>query len=271
VSEAGWTVVLPVKRLVTAKTRLRGALHGVPHDRLVLAMTLDTVEAVQACPCVEAAVVVTRDPVVGRAVAELGALAVPDKPDADLNAAVRHGATGTTTDVAALTADLPALRPAELAAALRAVPGRRAYVSDADGTGTTLLAARAGAPLDPHFGPGSARAHARSGAVPLTGRWPSLRRDVDTPDDLAAAARLGLGRHTSAVAAGYRDLMQATVASYDEESRSGTMLLDDGKQVAFGREAFDAGGLRLLRVGQRLRIEHNDYGEIVRVTLVTLP
>src|SRR5262245_41130848 len=41
-----WTVVLPVKRLGVAKTRLRGATDGVPHERLVLAMTLDTVAAV---------------------------------------------------------------------------------------------------------------------------------------------------------------------------------------------------------------------------------
>ena len=30
----------------------------------------------------------------------------------------------------------------------------------------------------------------------------SLRRDVDTPDDLAAALRLGIGTHTSRVTAG---------------------------------------------------------------------
>ena len=269
--------MLPVKRLTAAKTRLRGALAGVPHDRLVLAMAMDTVAAVRACPDVQATLVVTRDPVVSRAIEKLGAVPVPDKPDADLNAAVRYGATRTTADVAALTADLPALRPAELSAALRAVPASRAFVSDAAGTGTTLLAARGGAALDPHFGPGSAGAHERSGAVALTGRWPSLRRDVDTPDDLVAAAQLGLGRHTaecryaSALAAGYRDVMQATVSSYDAESRSGTMLLDDGTQVEFGREAFDAGGLRLVRVGQRLKVEHDGSGAVVRVTLLTLP
>ncbi|HZN71093.1 MAG TPA: cold-shock protein [Micromonosporaceae bacterium] len=67
------------------------------------------------------------------------------------------------------------------------------------------------------------------------------------------------------------DPMQATVASYDAETRSGTVLLDDGRQLAFDRPAFDAGGLRLLRIGQRLRIESGTTGEITRVTLVTLP
>jgi 2-phospho-L-lactate guanylyltransferase len=163
-------------------------------------MALDTVEAVLRCPRVGEALVVTRDSVVARAVQELGALAVPDKPDADLNAAVRHGATLTTADVAALAADLPALRSEELAAALAAVPGRRAFVADAAGTGTTLLAARAGVPLDPWFGPGSASAHAASGAAALDGEWPTLRRDVDTAEDLTAAIALGLGRHTAGLA-----------------------------------------------------------------------
>jgi 2-phospho-L-lactate guanylyltransferase len=194
VPDQGWTIVLPVKRLVAAKTRLRGTLPDGVHEGLVLAMTLDTVGAVLRCPAVGEALVVTDDPVVARAVRELGASAVPDR--SDLNAAVRHGATLTATDVAALTADLPALRPDELAAALQAAEGRRSFVADADGTGTTLLAARAGVPLDPRFGPGSAAAHAASGAVPLGGDWPTLRRDVDTADDLAAAMDLGLGAHT---------------------------------------------------------------------------
>ena len=33
------------------------------------------------------------------------------------------------------------------------------------------------------------------------------------------------------------------------------MLLDDGTPVPFDAPAFDAGGLRLLRPGQRVRIE----------------
>ena len=56
--------------------------------------------------------------------------------------------------------------------------------------------------LDPRFGGDSAAAHARSGALPLTGSWPGLRRDVDTGADLQGAVRLGTGRHTTAVLAG---------------------------------------------------------------------
>jgi len=66
------------------------------------------------------------------------------------------------------------------------------------------------------------------------------------------------------------DGMQGTVATFDEHDHHGSLLLDDGSAVDFGPEAFAASGLRLLRIGQRVRIEH-DAGRIVRVTLPTLP
>lgn len=64
--------------------------------------------------------------------------------------------------------------------------------------------------------------------------------------------------------------MQATAYTYDPESRSGQVLLDDGTPVPFDAPAFDAGGLRLLRPGQRVRIETEGEGEDLRITLVTL-
>ncbi|GAA3518474.1 2-phospho-L-lactate guanylyltransferase [Actinocatenispora rupis] len=201
-----WSTVLPVKRLSAAKSRLRGALPGVAHHDLALAVTLDTVAAVLSCPLVDRLYLVTDEPLVTDAATRLGARVLPDRPDQGLNAAVGHGAAYAlgrgARRVAALTADLPALRPDDLAAALAAAADRaaagdaRAYVADAEGTGTTLLAAT-GADLDPRFGPGSAAAHAATGAVPLGGGWPSLRRDVDTPADLATAAGLGLGPRTT--------------------------------------------------------------------------
>ena len=63
--------------------------------------------------------------------------------------------------------------------------------------------------------------------------------------------------------------MQATVATFDPATGSGTVLTDDGRRVAFDGAAFAAGGLRLLRLGQRVRLDTAD-GRVVRVTLVTL-
>lgn len=64
--------------------------------------------------------------------------------------------------------------------------------------------------------------------------------------------------------------MQATVSHFDPLTGSGSVLLDDGRPLDFDAEAFAAGGLRLLRPGQRVRLDR-DAGRVVRVTLITLP
>ncbi|WP_329108285.1 cold-shock protein [Micromonospora sp. NBC_01699] len=64
--------------------------------------------------------------------------------------------------------------------------------------------------------------------------------------------------------------MQGTVATYDPQTRSGTLLLDDGTEVVFPAAAFDASGLRLLRLGQRVRIEYGGSGD-GDVTRITIP
>jgi 2-phospho-L-lactate/phosphoenolpyruvate guanylyltransferase len=201
-----WSVVVPAKRLAVAKTRLRPVTAGLAdpaaaHADLVLALLADTVAAALACPVVGAVVVVTDDPAAGRLVRHLGAGTVADEPDGGLNPALAHGAAGVRGPVAALSSDLPALRPDDLGAAL-ADAGRapRTFVADRHGSGTTLLTAN-GVPLDPRFGAGSAAAHAATGALPLPGGLVTLRGDVDTAEDLAAVAALGVGPHTAAVLA----------------------------------------------------------------------
>jgi 2-phospho-L-lactate/phosphoenolpyruvate guanylyltransferase len=236
-----WTVLLPVKVLARAKSRL-AVLAGDRRRELALALAADTVSAVLACPAVARVVVVTSDPVAGPLLAALGAVIVPDAPagldgpdgpdgpdgSGDpaglgvqdlLNAALRHGAAQAArrwpgTGLAALTADLPALRPAELATALRAaeapeatqapeapVTGRAVFVPDAAGVGTTLYAVPPGGDFLPLFGGASRARHAASGAaeVGLDDRA-GLRRDVDTPEDLQVVLALGAGPRTTALA-----------------------------------------------------------------------
>lgn len=64
--------------------------------------------------------------------------------------------------------------------------------------------------------------------------------------------------------------MQATVAEFDPDTGSGAVLTDAGRRVAFDGAAFEAGGLRLLRPGQRVKMDIAD-DRIVRITIVTLP
>jgi 2-phospho-L-lactate guanylyltransferase len=227
-----WTVLLPVKVLARAKSRL-AVLAGPRREELALALALDTVSAVVACAEVARVVVITSDGAASRELAALGAHVIRDLTDNGgpdgglgaasgnldalgvqdrLNAALTQGAEVAArrwpgTGLAALTADLPALRPEELAAALRAaalVPaagrgedGRvaseravhpqamdgqlaqgagaargtqgtgSAFVADAAGVGTTLYAAVPGTRFRPLYGGASRARHAASGAVEL--------------------------------------------------------------------------------------------------------
>jgi 2-phospho-L-lactate guanylyltransferase len=63
--------------------------------------------------------------------------------------------------------------------------------------------------------------------------------------------------------------MQATVRTFDVTTRAGDVLLDDGSVLGFGADAFDASGLRLLRLGQRVRLETDASGAVRLVTLAT--
>ena len=202
-------LVITVKTLDRAKSRLLGAADcGVgdraAHEALALALVRDTAAAAAATQNVRRVLVVTSDPTVADALAADGVPTTPDLPDLGLNAAFAYGAdlllgSDPLATVAALQSDLPALRTEELAKALAEADGRRAFCADRQGTGTTLLVAAAGGPLDPRFGPGSAAAHAESGATRIGVGLPTLRCDVDTADDLAVAGALGLGSHTAAL------------------------------------------------------------------------
>ncbi|RFS85776.1 hypothetical protein D0T12_12405 [Actinomadura spongiicola] len=64
--------------------------------------------------------------------------------------------------------------------------------------------------------------------------------------------------------------MQATVKEFDAATRAGSVLLDDGTELPFDAEAFAAGGLRLLRFGQRVNLAL-DGDRISVVTLSTFP
>ena len=197
-SAVSWGLVVPVKRLALAKTRLSSYGDALRED-LALAFAMDVVAA--AASAVAEVVVVTDDPRAGAALSALGAHVVADSPDAGLNPALEHGAAQLSPGlgVATVSADLPALRAADLTAALHAVPaGGRGFVVDTAGIGTTLLAAWPGQSLAPAYGAGSRSVHLASGAVELPGA-PGLRLDVDTPDDLTQAIELGVGSATSSV------------------------------------------------------------------------
>ncbi|MDR5693030.1 2-phospho-L-lactate guanylyltransferase [Agromyces indicus] len=215
---AGWTVVVPVKSLSGAKTRLAPELSPAQRAALARAFALDTVDAAAAAERVTRVVVVSDEPAIELALRETaGVDVVPEVGPRGLSAAIAHGVAVARADggVAVLLGDLPAMRSRDLDAALElAVRHPLAFVPDAEGTGTTLATARAGEPLVAHFGADSAARHAAAGFVDLVAEHPGavapgLRRDVDTADELAEAVALGTRLRTASVVRTLSDLAGA--------------------------------------------------------------
>lgn len=159
-----WTLVIPLKPLALAKSRLADTAADGLRPGLALAFAEDTVAAALASPAVRDVAVVTDDALAERVLAALGARVVPDEPRGGLNAALAHGAAAVRASrpdapLAALNADLPALRPQELARVL-----------DAAGE-FPVLSSRTRPRSAPRFSPSppAVNCFPRSGRIPVPG------------------------------------------------------------------------------------------------------
>jgi 2-phospho-L-lactate guanylyltransferase len=229
-----WGVVIPVKRLPLAKTRLAPLPAELRHE-LALAMAVDTIAAAVRTPGVRV-VVVTDDAEAGDAASLLGAAVIPDAPDAGINAALLHGAASLrvvgTIGIAALSGDLPALRPAALRRALtRAGSYDTSYVPDLAGTGTVLYAARSLPDFRPTFGADSRARHGAQAVELAVDGLDSLRQDVDTLADFEAAMVLGLGSRTAAITPRLADWMPTPrrAGAPDESARHEDQVREEGR------------------------------------------
>ncbi|MFE9245314.1 2-phospho-L-lactate guanylyltransferase [Nocardiopsis sp. NPDC006938] len=227
-----WSLIVPVKHLGAAKTRLTRAA-GDRREELALAIACDTVAAARSCAAAAAVFVVTEDPRARAELAPLGAVVVGGEPGGGLNPALEHGARVAAErtpglGVCALSADLPALRPEELERVLAAASAHgRSFLPDTPGVGTTLLAAAPGRRLAPAFEGASRARHLAGGARELVVPGSdTVRRDVDTPEDLAAARALGVGPRTHA-------LLERTALRPDPlwGARAGTACPPDGGEA----------------------------------------
>ena len=197
-------LVIAVKRLAAAKTRLAPVFSAATRESVVLAMLSTPSPPRRRSRRCSAITVVTPDDDAAAAARRLGARVLadptpagPSQPAEQRHRRRRGAVRDETPNIVALQGDLPALQPQELAEAIAAARAyRRSFVGDRHGTGTSALFAF-GVALDPQFGPDSAQRHRHSGAIELTGAWPGLRCDIDTPDDLLVARRLGVGVATA--------------------------------------------------------------------------
>lgn len=209
-SQPRHAVVVPVKPPALAKSRL-ASLGDAARTSLVVAFAADTVSAVLATPSVAGVLVVTDDHALAAELSDLGAFVIPDAVTDDLNGSLVQAAFEAhrrwpEAGIAAVCADLPALRPDELDRVLAAAPAdRMSFVADAAGVGTTAVLSPGLELFAPRFGPESRKAHLEAGAQEIDlVDVPTLRQDVDIPEDLAAALELGAGSRTAIAAAGIR-------------------------------------------------------------------
>lgn len=203
-AERRWALLVPLKPLASAKSRLQ--LPAEVRTPLVLAMACDTVEVALACPLVDLVLVVAEEVDGLEPLQRLGAGVVVDPSRQGLNAALRHAAAIVAArdsgyGIAALVADVAAVTVDQLTRVLiEASHHLSSFVPDAAGQGTTFVAATQWGSFLPEYGPQSRRRHAAAGLVELvlpdiTG----LRLDVDTTVDLQAAAAIGAGPRTQAL------------------------------------------------------------------------
>lgn len=196
-----WCVIVPL-RLEAAKTRL-SSLPAPQRTALALAMAADVIDAARASTRVGQVRVVGDPAAQARLLPSFGGeVTFVEDPRVGLNEALVAAADGMGGAVAAVLGDLPCVTPDLLDEVLAAGTGRRSFVSDAEGIGTTMLMAPQASSLDPRFGERSRARHAESGAReisdPSPGRWARLRRDVDSEVSLWDARRLGVGPRTTA-------------------------------------------------------------------------
>lgn len=201
----GWSIVIPVKPLASAKSRL--ASLPVPPDQLARAFLIDVLNAVMLVPRVRRVLVASSDPDVASIARLAGALFVDDSGLQGINASAKlargHRAEGTAVGV--LVSDLPWLTPASLDAALALGDSHEcSFVADADSTGTTLWMASPHHRGNSHFGPGSRRHHREAGSIDLVQErdidarlLAPLRRDVDTAAALEPTPGLRMGVSTA--------------------------------------------------------------------------
>ena len=187
--------ILPVKHVLSAKSRLSPALSEAERQLLFAALVEDTLERLANCLALAAIYVITSDERVGQLASAHGMEVAPE-PDSEPShsAAARYGAVLAAGDgfkrVAMVAADCP-FADAEAFAQLVSAHEREqvalTVAVDAAGTGTNALVIEPPLAVHPAFGTGSFERHMQLGEQSGGGavfNSEALMFDIDTPADL---------------------------------------------------------------------------------------
>lgn len=190
-SKIRWHGLVPAKAMRAAKSRLG-------RDELVAAFLIDTVTALLESSRVACVSVITADRNLEALAKSLGAQAVREPTPSGLLHALQLGMHTIPPSMGTIIAlgDLPCLTPTDVNAFLESADLHdSSFISDSEGTGSTMWARRPASTALPHFGVRSRATHRENGSIEIPGS-PRAHRDVDTPTALWDAIRIGVGPAT---------------------------------------------------------------------------
>lgn len=206
--DAIWAVV-PVKRFVTAKSRLSPVLCQSERAELARAMYEDVLDVLSSCQGIlTGTVVVTSEEVAAKIARAHGAAVVVDTQDNGINAAVRQGLVELERSGGAgaivVPSDIPQLTAqAVVRAAVLSETNVLAIAAAVRDGGTNLLGCRPAGAIPLNFGPSSFDRHRRAasdaGLSVEVLNLPELSLDIDCPEDIATFLSLNTRTRTHAL------------------------------------------------------------------------
>lgn len=194
------TVVVPIKGLESAKSRLASHLGPDERSALVLRLLDHVLGVVAAWSAVERVVVVTPDPSVRARAEAIGAMTIDEVTGAGQNAALERARAlarhWSPAAMLVLSGDLPLLGQADLEeiGRLGATEGTVVFAPDRHGVGTNALLLHPPDLIPFRFGPDSFQRHAQEaesrGLRVRVYRRIGTALDLDLPEDLNLVEKL---------------------------------------------------------------------------------
>lgn len=206
-----WAVV-PVKELGRAKMRLASLLPPETRQALMLAMFEDVLASLGAVQGLAGVAVVTMEPAARRIAVEYGARVIEtgarDGHTGAVAAAARRLAEEGCCGMLTLPGDIPLVTAGEIVQIIEAhaAPPAFTIVPSRDERGSNAIICSPPDAVPLRFGENSFFPHLAAakacGIRPTVLRLPGIALDVDTPEDLAAFARLPSPTRARAVLGG---------------------------------------------------------------------
>ena len=189
-------LLLPVKKIETAKQRLAAFLSPAERQALMAAMTADLFAAVRAATAPDRVFIVTSDPTASATATSYGWTVLHEETQTSESASVDDASRRCTalgvTALLRLPLDLPLVTGPDIDSLFAAAPQTPGVllVPSRDGTGTNAILRSPPTLFPSHFGPNSYEKHLREAAAAnatlVEHQNPRIAMDVDDPADLRA-------------------------------------------------------------------------------------